>query len=134
MTTANQKLPEELTFEHADAELDTAREALERVEHGADDKVELHRYLTALRARNIAWREMNRARRARRARAEQADAMKIVVLEGRDLIRFHDMIRDLDRMINDGSIETLRIAIDGEGVKAKPGTASWSPGFGVREE
>jgi hypothetical protein len=116
-------------LEQAQRALEKARTELENGEHGGDQSLAEQRYIAALRTRNIARRLHNRAQRAQRANGE----MKIVVLEGEDLIRFHDMIRDLDRMINDGSISTLRVAVDGEGVKAKPEGASWSPGFGFLE-
>jgi hypothetical protein len=130
-------LPEELTYQRAADELDVAREELERTEHGADDGTALHRYVAALRARNIAWREMRRARRAREDRAaaaQDADSKRmIVMLEGRALVQFHQLIRDLDDLITTGDVDTLRVMIDPEGVKAKPGRASWSPGYGELE-
>lgn len=63
------------------------------------------------------------------------ETLKIVTLEGTDLVRFHDLIRDLDRAINDGSFERVQLMIDAEGIKIKPDRHTWSPGLGVvREE
>jgi hypothetical protein len=107
-----------------------ARTALENAEHGVNTRALEEAYVAALRDRNITRRLAARERRQALAGSEP---MKIVVLEGEDLVRFHDMIRDLDNMINDGSISTLRVAVDAEGVKAKPGRASWSPGYGFLE-